>query len=114
MERKRLGYEDAPIIPGTRFRVHDGTRPRPGVARPGTASTSEHPGEPPSEAVILSDGVDLSPWASVTGGEAHWRVAHEYVEVIPGATWPRKARGTPGRLASGFRPDGGLPVGDSN
>jgi hypothetical protein len=53
MERKRLGYEDAPIIPGT--------RPQPGVARPGTASTPEHPGEPPSEAVILSDGVDLSP-----------------------------------------------------
>jgi Domain of Unknown Function (DUF1080) len=85
MERKRLGYEDTPIIPGTRFRVHDGTRPQPGVVRPGTASTPEHPGEPPSDAVILFDGADLSPWVSVTGGEARWRVALGYVEVVPGA-----------------------------
>ncbi len=85
MARKCLSDEDTPIIPGTCFRVHDGTRPQPRIVHPGTASTQEHPGEPPSDAVILFDGAALSRWVSVTGGEASWRVEQGYMEVIPGA-----------------------------
>jgi len=33
--KKNLGYDDTPIIPGTRFKVHDGTRPQPRIVRPG-------------------------------------------------------------------------------
>ena len=58
--RTHPGSEDMPIIPGMRFRVHDSTRPQPRVVHPGTASTQENPGEPPSDAVILFDGVELS------------------------------------------------------
>jgi Domain of Unknown Function (DUF1080) len=83
MERKNLGYEDTPIIPGTPFRVHDGTRPQPRIVRAGTASTQEKPGEPPSDAVVLFDGADLLKWVSVKRGDAGWRVENGYVEVVP-------------------------------
>jgi hypothetical protein len=81
MARTHPGSEDMPIIPGTRFRVHDSARPQPRIVHPGTASTQENPGEPPSDAVILFDGVELSRWVSVKGGEANWRVEQGYMEV---------------------------------
>src|SRR5690242_2434032 len=40
------------------------------------------PGPPPSDAIILFDGKDLSQWKSEkSGGEAKWKVADGYVEV---------------------------------
>ena len=84
MERKNLGAEDEPIIPGTPFRVHDQARPQPRIVYPGTASTPEQPGEPPSDAMILFDGRDLLQWMSEQGGEARWTVEYGYVEVVPG------------------------------
>jgi hypothetical protein len=85
MERKNLDDEDTPIIPNTSFRVHDGARPQPTIVRPGTASTQEQPGDPPSDAIRLFDGVDLSRWTSVRGGDASWKVENGYAEVVPGA-----------------------------
>jgi Domain of Unknown Function (DUF1080) len=84
MARAPLGYDDTPLIPGTRFRVHDALRPQPRHVHPGTPSTPARPGGPPSDAVILFDGTDLSRWTSAQGGEAGWRVEHGYVEVVPG------------------------------
>ena len=84
MARTPLGPEDTPVIPGTRFRVHDGSRPQPRSVRPGTASTPETPGDPPSDAVLLFDGTTLMTWVSVNGGEAAWSVEHGHMEVVPG------------------------------
>jgi hypothetical protein len=84
MARAPFGYDDTPLIPGTRFRVHDASRPQPRRVHPGTPSTPPQPGEPPSDAVILFDGTDLSPWMSAQGGDAGWRLEHGYVEVVPG------------------------------
>src|SRR5690349_4434949 len=84
MGRKSFGYKDTPILPGTRFRVHDSARPQPRIVSPGTAGTQEQPGGPPSDALILFDGTDLSRWVSVHGGAAPWGVEHGYMEVIPG------------------------------
>jgi hypothetical protein len=81
--KKNLGYEDTPIIPGTRFKVHDGTRPQPRIVDPGTHSTPESPGRPPSDAVILFDGRDLSRWTG-RDGEARWKVENGSMEVVPG------------------------------
>jgi hypothetical protein len=53
-----LGYTDTPLIPGTRWRVHDVNRPHPPLVTPGTA-----PGAAPSDALVLFDGKDLSKWA---------------------------------------------------
>ena len=70
--------------PGTHFRVHDGTRPQPRIVPPGTASIQEKPGAPPSDAILLFGGTDLSQWVSVRGGAAAWKVENGYMEIIPG------------------------------
>ncbi|NLS79187.1 MAG: DUF1080 domain-containing protein [Chloroflexi bacterium] len=74
-----VGYDDTPLIPGTLWRVHDGRRPQPKVV---TAA----PGQPPSDAVVLFDGKDLSAWKSAKDGTAAgWKVEHGYMEVVHGA-----------------------------
>jgi hypothetical protein len=47
----------------------------PPVVTPGTA------GSPPSDAVVLFDGKDLSKWRGEKGGEAQWKVADGCVTV---------------------------------
>jgi len=69
---------------GKQWPVHDETRPRPKVVTPGTESTQEQPGKPPSDAVVLFDGKDLSKWRSAKGGEPAWKVDHG-VLVVAGA-----------------------------
>jgi hypothetical protein len=65
--------------------VHDESRPQPPVVSPGTASTQEQPGRPPSDALVLFDGTDLSAWQSRDGGPAGWTVEDGYMEVVQGA-----------------------------
>lgn len=80
-----LGYEDTPLLPGGKWRVHDGNRPQPKVIDPGTASTPQQPGRAPSDAVILFDGSDLAQWQSLRdGGAARWKIENGYAEVVPG------------------------------
>ncbi len=79
-----LGYDDTPMIPGMPYRVHDSTRPQPRIIQPGTASTPETPGQPPSDAVVLFGGTDLSGWTAVKGGPAAWKVENGSMEVVPG------------------------------
>lgn len=78
-----LGYDDTPQLPGQQWRVHDVNRPQPRVITPGTESTQERPGDPPSDSVILFDGCDLSGWTG-RDGEAKWKVENGYMEVVPG------------------------------
>ncbi len=79
-----VGYDDTPYIPGSRYRVHDGTRPQPRVVAPGTASTADAAGKPPADAVVLFDGRDLSAWVGRNGEPAAWKVDGGYMEVAPG------------------------------
>ena len=78
-ETAPTGYTDTPVLPGSRWRVHDDTRPRPPVVRPGRDSS-----QPPSDAVVLFDGHSLDAWQTDKGGKAGWRVEHGYVEVVGG------------------------------
>ncbi|MBN2451088.1 MAG: DUF1080 domain-containing protein [Lentisphaeria bacterium] len=78
------GYEDTPFIPGSCWRVHDAKRPQPRVVTPGTFSTQEAAGTPPSDAVVLFDGRDLSNWVGKDGGPAEWALREGSVEVVPG------------------------------
>jgi beta-glucanase (GH16 family) len=64
--------------------IHDRTRPQPRVVDPGTSSTQEEAGRPPSDAVVLFDGKDLSGWRTVGGGPAKWTVGRGYFEVAKG------------------------------
>jgi len=76
----QLGYEDTPFLPGQKWRVHDSKRPQPPVITPASIL-----GNPPSDAIILFDGKDLSKWRSAwTGGPARWKVENGYMEIVPG------------------------------
>jgi hypothetical protein len=79
----KLGYDDTPMIPGWQWRVHDSTRPQPRVVEPGTASTPESPGRPPSDAIVLFDGRDSAKWTG-RDGRFSWKVENGYMEVSPG------------------------------
>jgi len=79
-----VGYDDTPVIPGSTYKVHDGSRPQPRVVTPGTASTPEQAGAAPSDAVILFDGQDASNLAGKDGGPVQWKVENGYMEVVPG------------------------------
>ncbi len=75
-----LGYTDTPIIPGTKWHVHDPARPQPPIVTPGQPSTPEKVGTAPSDAVVLFDGKDLSKWKSNKGGDAAWKLEDGYIE----------------------------------
>src|SRR5690554_1734744 len=64
--------------------VHDRDRPTPPVIDPGEPSTQKEVGRPPSDAIILFDGEDLSAWQTPAGEPAPWRLGDGYFEVVPG------------------------------
>jgi hypothetical protein len=64
---------------------HDLNRPQPTIVDPGTGVPPEAPGKPPSDAVVLFGGADLSAWkSSKGGGAAPWKVENGYFEVVKG------------------------------
>lgn len=65
------------------WKIHDRNRPQPPIVTPGQASTQDRPGSPPSDAIVLFDGKDLSKWQGADGGPAKWKVEDGYFEVAP-------------------------------
>ena len=79
-EKWPTGYIDTPLIPGTKWHVHDGDRPHPRVVAPGAEV-----GKPPADAIVLFDGKNLDAWQSDKGGgPAKWKVENGYMEVAGG------------------------------
>lgn len=78
--KKGLGYTTTPLIPGTKWHVHDGDRPAPRIVTPG--ATFSHLAPPPADAVVLFDGKDLSKWSGPKG-DAAWKIEGGYMEVAP-------------------------------
>jgi hypothetical protein len=65
------------------YAIHDENRPQPRVVDPGAAGAVDPKGRPPSDAVVLFDGTDLSQWRSQKGGgPAPWKVENGYMEVV--------------------------------
>lgn len=77
------GYSDTPQIPGQKWKVHDLARPRPEKVTPGPYVAQA----PPSDAIVLFDGKDLSQWGHVgRGGRLEppkWKVQDGYIEIVP-------------------------------
>jgi hypothetical protein len=78
------GYSDTPVIPGQTWKVHDIDRPKPVLVTPGP-----NPGDPPSDAVVLFNGKDLSQWYNQGKGSrkgqnapAQWKVGNGYFECV--------------------------------
>lgn len=78
------GYTDTPRIPGQKWRVHDSERPRPVKVTPGNPPAYT---APPSDAIVLFDGKDLSQWVQQGRGGAtqppKWKVENGYIEIVP-------------------------------
>lgn len=64
------------------FKPHDKTRPVPPVIHPGNPGTLKEPGTPPSDAIVLFDGSDMSQWQMSDGDPPEWRVVKGVLEVV--------------------------------
>ena len=62
----------------TGWKSHDLNRPQPNVV-----TASSKPGGPPSDAVVLFDGTDLSQWASSNGTDPKWKIVNGAMESVP-------------------------------
>lgn len=81
--QQREGYRDTPILPGQKWHVHDPDRPYPHEVTPGATL-----GAPPSDAIVLFDGSNLSHWVHLDkeGKELppKWKLVDGTIEVAPG------------------------------
>ncbi len=83
----RIGYVDSPFLPNSRWRVHDLYRPRPSIVH---VAPSPAPASPPSDAVVLFDGKDLSQWMKRVDDPqslqpAGWEVKDGAIVVVGGS-----------------------------
>jgi hypothetical protein len=79
----RSGYTDTPQLPNQKWKVHDSARPRPPKVTPGMPLLQE---APPSDAIVLFDGKDVSQWVSIVKGQsepARWKVSNGVLETVP-------------------------------
>jgi hypothetical protein len=58
---KSDGFTNTPILPGTKWHVHDPNRPRPKWVQP---KYDGKPVAPPADATVLFDGKDMSKWTN--------------------------------------------------
>ena len=86
-QERRYGFKDTPVLPNQKWHVHDSDRPYPVVVTPG-----KNPGDPPSDAVVLFDGKDLSQWVQYGRGADQgklvapkWKVENGYMECGSGS-----------------------------
>ena len=79
------------LAPGGKWKHGDMARPRPRVITPPGMSTQAAPGQPPSDAIVLFGGTDLSKWQSDKGktpandgdDRVLWKVENGYFEIVP-------------------------------
>lgn len=86
------GFTDTPMQPGLPWHVHDPARPKPPIVTPGVT-----PGAPPSDAVVLFDGRDLSRWSQRDGKgnpvAPTWSVRGGHFETGKGSLYTRDSFG---------------------
>ena len=76
--------------PAMPWPIHSMDRPVPAIVTPG-AYVADSP--PPSDAIVLFDGHDLSQWRASDGGPAKWTVADGYFQVAAGTGAIQTAQG---------------------
>ena len=75
-----LGYDDTPMQPNGRWRIHDSRRPQPRVVTAGA-----RPGDAPSDAIrLLGPDSDLSRWRMHDGSAITWKLAGGVLESAKG------------------------------
>ena len=68
---------------------HDRARPLPPVVTPAVPSLQDQVGKPPSDAVVLFDGTDLTHWVSMDGSPTKWVTRNGYMECVRGSGYVR-------------------------
>ena len=80
--------------PEMEYPIHSHERPQPPIIDPGTPSTQEQPGEPPSDAIVLfREPEDLENWSSMDGSDAKWVAEDGYMEAVKGAGYVKTRDG---------------------
>ena len=82
----RPGYDDTPMLPGQKWRVHDSKRPYPTVVTPGKKL-----GDAPADATILFDGSNLDAWMTPDGEAPTWELIDGAMRVAGNAELQTKA-----------------------
>jgi hypothetical protein len=84
-QQTKVGYDDTPMLPYGRWRIHDGKRPLPRMVTPVGCSAKSIPAKPPSDAVVLiGSGSNLSRWSMENGSAATWRMKNGVLESSKG------------------------------
>jgi hypothetical protein len=82
-QQGNLGYDDTPMQPNGRWRVHDSRRPAPPIVSIGGSNTSS---TAPSDAIVLLGARDdLSAWQMADGSPAAWVMKNGVLETGKGA-----------------------------
>lgn len=94
-----IGYSDTPVIPGTKWKVHDIDRPRPNPVKP-----ADKPGDPPADAIVLFDGANTDAFQTrkkdVKGKPTNewapcpWRIENGELLVDGGDCWTKQEFGS--------------------
>jgi hypothetical protein len=64
-----VGYDDTPMQPNGRWRIHDGKRPQPPIVTPGAMT----PAPAPQDAIVLvGAGADRGAWQMMDGTAVTW------------------------------------------
>lgn len=77
---RALTAADTPTV---EWAIHDTERPLPKVVDPSQSNPQAQPEKPPSDAIVLFDGKDLSKWVGKDGGEAKWEVENGVITSTP-------------------------------
>jgi hypothetical protein len=78
-----VGYDDTPMQPNGKWRIHDGKRPQPAIVTPPPANSAALP--PPADAtVLIGGGDDLSAWQMMDGTAPTWSMKNGVVETGKG------------------------------
>jgi hypothetical protein len=86
------GEPDQRAAAARQYRIHDPARPRPPIIEPAIVPGQDQPGKPPSDAIVLFDGADLSQWRAIDGSAAKWVVKDSVMESVKGSGYIRTLR----------------------
>ena len=90
-QQNQLGYDDTPMQPSGKWRVHDSKRPQPPIVTPGPMTG---PAAAPSDAVVLlGPGADTSAWQMADGKPITWPMADGVLQSGKGMIQTKEAYG---------------------
>src|SRR6476659_4909652 len=79
-----VGYDDTPMQPNGKWRVHDGKRPQPRMVTPGDGVAATPVNAPQDATVLLGPRADLSAWQMMDGSPVTWAMNNGVLETGKG------------------------------